>query len=173
MPETQPADREETETMSYERRESFVEGADASAATIESEFDNIADAFNGLFRAGRASASDDLSLKSAEYNDIPGASVTLTLSAPGLLMVNALFELELPAGGLVFEGALNVDGSNQAQIARLSYGEHVAFQSHQTWCVPLGVGVRTIKLRGRNELGEAGKVKKTNSGFTYLLIPEP
>jgi hypothetical protein len=159
--------------MSYERAESFSEDTDATASTIESEFDNIADAFNGLFRADRVSATEDLSLKGAEYNDIPGASVTLTLSAPGLLIVNALFELELPAGGLVFEGALNVDGSNQGPIARLSYGEHIAFQAHQTWCVPLSVGAHIVKLRGRNELGDAGKVKKTNSGYTYLLVSEP
>lgn len=163
----------------FERVQSFVEGTDADAEAIEAEFDAIAAAFNGLFEVGRISASSDLSLTSS-YQDVPGATLSITPSVPSLLLVFAVADLEGSTPTEIAVGktiaVLNVDGSDRSEQlinGFLSTSAIVRETVSQAFSVSLTAAAHTVKLRAKMEKLTSGKAHQTNTGFLYLLIPEP
>lgn len=132
----------------------------AKAADVDANFDAIEDAFNGLFKGDRVSASADLVLFKDPYTDVPGASGAVSPPVPSLLFVWAVFSVTGEVTGVV-----NLDGADQPYEAA-GGGEFVP----QVLCLKLNAGAHTVKLRAK---ADAGTVHKTNTGFTYLLVPNP
>ena len=159
--------------MSYERAESFIEGAAASATAIESEFDNIADYLGGLFRADRVAANANLEDLADTFKDVPGAEVDLTLQRPSLVLVTAVFQLQGGESSTGSVGTLSVNGVDQGPQAP---GPITGTRdgAAQVYCLELGVGIHTLKLRAKTivDVG-TGKCLAANTGFTYLVIPAP
>jgi hypothetical protein len=141
----------------FSRKKAFEEEADILGVDFETEFDTIANAFNGLFKGDRVSASSNL-LLTGGYKDVPGASVSITPSMSSLLYVWPVFVTT--AGGVT--GVVNVDGSDQAYEAN----------TVQALCISLTAGAHTVKLRAK-PIFVGAELQKTNTGFTYLLVPDP
>lgn len=163
----------------YDRATALAEEEDIDAAPLEEEFDNIDEAFNGLFRADRVSASGLLTLTTS-FADVPGASLSITTAVPSLLLVNAVADFEnllSAAGEQQSIGVLNVDGTDRGEelISGFPIGaiqtarETVA----QAFCISLTAGAHTIKLRAKCGGTHTSRAHFPGTGFTYLLIPQP
>jgi hypothetical protein len=157
--------------MSYERAESFIEDTEADATTVESEFDNIADYFRGLFQAGHLTASAKPTIGTG-YTDIAGTSETLTVARPSLLLAVATFDPTVTAGS-TFTGTLTLDGvTHQEAVLVAPSGAVGRWAVTQSYVLPIGTGSHTFKLQCKRN-GTVEIFSTANTGLTYLVIPEP
>ena len=161
----------------FQRVKSFVENTEILAEDFEAEFDAIAEAFNGLFKPGRVSASGTLALTTS-YQDVPGASLSITPAVPSLLLVLATANLELanPSSAAEALATLNVDGSDRADKMRLTSIISAGLAGGtftQGYDVSLSAAAHTVKMRAKRVNAESGACQEANTGFLYLLIPEP
>jgi hypothetical protein len=163
----------------FTRAKSFVEKTPAAAADVEAEFDNIADSFNGLFKTGRVSASENLTLTTS-YQDVPGASLSITPSVASRLLVWATADVQVGTPTQLSLGyafvKLNVDGADRTEQMLRGYFGGAAVERqplHQDYSITLTAAAHTIKLRSKMENAESATCYGTHTGFTYLLIPEP
>jgi hypothetical protein len=157
----------------YKRAKSFVAKSAAKAADVEGEFDNIEEAFNGLFKAGRVQASGKGTLTGA-YSDIPGASADLVVAVPSLLIAVVTFDISAREAD-TFIGNLNMDGvtGQEAAFAPTSSVSGIRVPVTQTYFKKLAAGTRTIKMVAKKNGSSPEIFSAANSGFTYLLIPDP
>lgn len=161
----------------FTRKKSFVAKTPAAAADVEAEFDHIADGFNGLFKPGRVSASGDLTLTTS-YQDVPGATLSITPTVASTLLVWATADLEGSTPTEIAVGkaiaVLNVDSADRSEQlinGFLSTSAILRETVGQSFSISLTAAAHTIKLRAKMEKLTSGKARETNTGFTYLLIP--
>jgi hypothetical protein len=163
----------------FERVKSFVEDETITGENFEAEFDAIAEAFNGLFRAARVGASAELTLTGSSQ-DVPGATLSITPAVPSLLLVFATAEIETVVGGTGEQLAtlsLNVDGVDRAEPILSGFPLVATTSQHETvgqdYCISLTAAAHTVKLRGKASGPFTSRVKEAGTGFVYLLIPQP
>lgn len=158
----------------------FTAGQKAVAADVDSNFTAIEEALNGLFEMASVGASDNLT-PTGTYQDVPGATATVTVARASLARVTATFDFVMAgssSGGAECIGALNVDGSAQAAIARAEGFANVSLWKtaatvEQTYVVPLDPGAHTLKLQARKEGTASAECRKTNTRLSYLILPNP
>lgn len=121
----------------------------------------------------RVRASGNVSLMSTTITDITGATVTLNLTEDSYVDVIGVFDVQATsaAGGPVFKGFLNVDGSDNADPAFYrSNSSNERMMVCMTWGLTLAAGSHTIKLRGQNQTGSGQfDVTQGSTGFTYIV----
>jgi hypothetical protein len=155
----------------FKRLRSFSPEEEIKAGDFEAEYDNLAEALNGLVAGADVRCSESLTLTGA-FQDVPGASATITLSRASLVFVWATWGLGA-TGGLLpgTAGSLSVDGAEQPVVAEGM--EEVADFASQSYCLKLTAGSHTIKQRARLVSGNTGVCIKNFTGFTYLVLPNP
>lgn len=158
----------------------FTAGQKAKAADVDENFTAIEEALNGLFKMASVGASGNLT-PGGPYQDVPGTSVTVTVARASLALVTTTFDFVMAgssSGGAECIGALNVDGSNQAAIARAEGFANAtlwktAATVGQDYVIPLDVGAHTLKLQARKENVGNAECRKTNTRLAYLVLPNP
>lgn len=160
----------------------FTAGQKARAADVDENFTAIEEALNDLFQMGSAGASANVTpAQGGPYVDVPGAAATITVPRSSFVLVTTFFdfvEAGSSSGGAECLGALNVDGAVQAAVARLEGFANAtlwktAATVGQSYVIPLDVGAHTLKLQVRKENVAPAECKKTNTRFTYLVLPDP
>jgi hypothetical protein len=119
--------------------------------------------------AGIATATSNLSL-TASWQDIPGATITITPTAASKIMVWVTADID----GNTAQNcavALNVDGSRQSAQAAVRVTTD-RFTVSQVFLVSLDASEHTIKLQGQNADGSAGTVYSTHTNFLYFLFAQ-
>jgi len=175
----------------FKRKREFAEEADALAEDIESEFDTIAEALNGLVQMGSVTASKDTSLSGAfeAEVEIPGTEKTLTLERSSLVLVSTTFDFDLSSGtygstspnakGFV-QGFLKVDGAKQPRYAELAIKRESRVQVTvpANNLVALSAGNHTLELAAEplhepNASNYNATVWHAATGYSYVVIPNP
>jgi hypothetical protein len=163
---------------SFARNQSFVEDEFIKGPDFEDEFDNIADYLNGLFLAGNLSASSKPTIapegpSGTVWTDIPGTSKTISVPRPSLLLAVATFDPSVESNA-DFSGTLTVDGitHDKAVLVAPSGAGAARWSVSQSYAIPIGAGSHTLKLQC-NRNGGAEIFNIANTGYTYLVIPEP
>jgi hypothetical protein len=120
---------------------------------------------------GEVDATGNLTL-TGTAQDVPGATITLTPTVPGKLVVIGTFDFSVAVSGEILGGYLNVDGAALTQAALLSGPENRAAVTRQ-WTVSLTAASHTIKLQAYRVSGTstAHLVNSTHSGFSYQFVP--
>lgn len=161
----------------FERKKDWAEEV-LTADDLNAEFDAVAAALNGIAQAKRVSSSESIQMVGAK--DVPGASVSITLSRPSLVIVSTNFHLDITTGAGSNKGYavgyLNVDGSNQAVYPVLGCGQNmrVGQTVGESYVLSLGTGSHTLKLRCEvNTEGPPTGGYCWNAGFSYLILPDP
>lgn len=161
----------------FTRVREFIEEDDAQADDVDTEFDNVAEALNGLLQGARVAASEDKTL-STSVVDVPGASASIVAARASKLLVITNFQVYCPSAGFVLPHLyLNVDGSNQATEASgyLTTTAASSRQHSQSYVLKLGAGSHTVKLQAKMDAGSPSscKVVGAATGFSYILFPDP
>lgn len=129
--------------------------------------------------AGIEPATGNLTLTGA-FQDVPGASLAITPAVASLLLVTAVFDLEVHSEGpqVYAVGGLNVDGEDEEETAVtgiLPPGNNIIIRQtvSQVYAIPLTAAAHTIKLRAKRE-GSVAASNNTciedNTRFLYELI---
>jgi hypothetical protein len=161
----------------FSRKKAFEEEADILGVDFEAEFDAISNALNSLFQAGRVAAGGKL-VTTNVYQDIPGASKTLVVPQASILLAVATFDFYAGANSTDFYGLLNIDGiagppALSTEILGASGNRRLPIT--QNYSSKLAAGNRTVKMQAKKNGTEAvvAELETTNTGFLYLLIPDP
>jgi hypothetical protein len=120
---------------------------------------------------GEVDATGNLTLTGAAQ-DIPGATITLTPTVPGKLVVTGTFDFSCTVAGEILGGYLNVDGTALTQGALMAGSiNRLAVTRH--WTVSLTAASHTIKLQAYrlSGAGTTHSVNSTHSGFSYQFVP--
>ena len=117
--------------------------------------------------SAKASASGDLSGTTGTAADVTGATLSL---AAGTYIVAGNFQVELNSGDRVFEGVLDVAGSDENDLAiweAIGADDGDEQQVVQFWRITLG-STSTVKLQARHSGGTTGDfdVKAANTTLT-------
>jgi hypothetical protein len=161
----------------FDRKHAFVEEADALADDVEAEFEGIAEALNSFVQAGRVQAAKALKPMSSSYQDIQGTSKTLVLERASIVQITAVFDVTVYEGDS-FTGTINVDGSADVETATFVAPDsiatgHIRLPVTQTWCKELSAGSHAIKLVAKRNGSDTYIFDATNTGYTYLVLPDP
>jgi hypothetical protein len=152
----------------------------AKSAQVNENFDKVEEAFNGLFQMDTVAGEGELILLTTNYQDVPGASVTLTPAIPSLVRIDVVFGFVIPGVTLAFGqalGSIKVDsGSEQDRAAVLEVPEP-AFPAGatvpQSYTLSLAAGSHTIKMRAKKGASGNVKVFPPTCSLSYLMIPDP
>lgn len=152
----------------FKRKKDWVSKEILTAADLDAEFDNVAEALNSLLQSGVVASSEALAL-SGSHQTVPGSAKTVTVARPSILLVWAAFELNGSGAGQLASGAIVVDGVEQPQTvtteATLDAG-HAALA-----VVTLSAGVHEILLHAWSLIGTVSCGKRTR--YVYLVLPNP
>lgn len=119
----------------------------------------------------QAGASSNLAPLTTSYQDIPGATLSLTVVATDLLIVIAVFDFQVTTAGAATNalGQLVVNGVAQSVLALRSMDAVGRGTHSQTWLVSgLAAGARVFKLQA--EKTTSSGVVNVNAGGTNLLV---
>lgn len=120
---------------------------------------------------GQVEATENLTIASEAFADVVGAELKITPAVASLLKVTAVFDVEGGSAGSVIIGGLNLDGVDQTRVAVYKTGTaNTQTMITQTYVLALSVAAHTIKLRGRRNAGEGGKILSAHTGFMYELV---
>lgn len=155
----------------FSRKKEFPEEADILGDDFETEFDAIADAFNGLFKADRVAASENWAISEIALSDVPGATLSITPSVASLLLVMAVVSGQATATTTIIEAVVDVDGADQAAKIKFTSPLSEQVSDSQVFCIALAAGAHTVKLQAKSNFPAVGVAPYT--GFVYLLIPDP
>lgn len=153
-----------------DRVSAFVEDGDILAPAFEEEFDNIAEALNGLFVMDEAAGTESIQqILSTSYADVTGAAKSFTTTRNMKLLVVAFGEINTPHTEVI--ATLNVDGTDRARTFHLYSTEGDAGATPATaYVVSLSPGSHELKLRAKKEGSGICGIKGSNSGFAYIGV---
>jgi hypothetical protein len=122
---------------------------------------------------GMARCSSSTTVNSSSRGDVVGATVTITPTVASYMIINATFDLDSNTAGDIVVGVLDVDSSEESVQAV----HEAAINGHreavsQNWKISLSAAQHTIKLTFYRAAGSGTCRTYTNTGFTYLLIPQ-
>jgi hypothetical protein len=167
----------------FKRKKDWAAKEILTAGDLDNEFDNVAEALNSLIGSGRIASSGAKAITGGivvSEVDVPGASASITLTRPSIVIVSTVFDMEMSSGtgaGKVYvAGALNVNGANQSTAAELGLHAESYVQANvgETYRLALGTGAHTLKLKlAVNEEGPAASITCWHATATYLIVPEP
>ncbi|MGZ4559488.1 MAG: hypothetical protein ACXVGQ_00395 [Mycobacteriaceae bacterium] len=141
----------------------------AGVATPNPSFTAVIDGANPTM--GEVDASGNLTL-TGSAQDVPGATITLTPTVPGKLLVVGTFDFSCTVAGEILSGNLNVDGTAQTQAALMAGSiNRLAVTRH--WTVSLTAASHTIKLQASrlSGTGTTHSVNSIHTGFSYQFVP--
>lgn len=149
----------------FGRIRSFVEAGEILASDFEAEFDNIAEAFDGLFQAERVPASSTLTLTTS-MADVPGTSHAITLARNSLVLVTAVASTVLgPSGPQAYCLSLNKGAHTLKLRAKKNTVAHLQE-------IVLNVdGADQAQMVVLNDQSEVLVLSQQITGYTYLVVP--
>lgn len=144
----------------------------AGQAGAIANFNETYDKLDALGIAGRVSASSALTLTASTVN-IPGATVTIAPTVPGVLVVVGTFDFSPATAGEVLAGQLKLDGSVVGPNQDANYAGDRRLAVSRSWALTLTAGSHTVALAAKRATGSNADhaANEGHTGFSYCFHP--